>query len=582
MKNIKKIASALLLFAVLAGIGYAFTPPPPPPVPQTIGLQDISIDFLVTNQTDQSVCRQCHQSTGTNISGGYNNTLGGVATRHHTLVVQGILNACTNNVYGCPSCHAVNPAMQGGVLLDRSCVDCHNGTAFWGNGIGAQVCNFPRPHHVNTSYASSNIGNPAANRTCKFCHGSFVDDYNDGHYKGSYAADFMITPYASFRVTNVSQPDGLGNQGGNILSISDKHTVGVSPTGGYKTWGGCYSCHLSNYSAIPQQIGSNYDNHHLSILGSGSIGGTGYQTNATPFNLSYAPGGRACFVCHVIDPSGSGGPLELTLTNTFVTPNQILVNAMELRDSTIESADALINSYETGTTNITVNGTGCEKCHGVMSLHNIQGSGGYTYNGPQGLGHINNNTDCSGCHSSWLPADSWTSGAIIPTVDTVSPSVIAVGTATTLTITGSNFVNDAYTSVVTVDGVTYTLTSITDMKIVVNIPALSAGVHKLQLVKGGNTLSKLSTLTIVSNPKITSAKLSKGVITITGTNFGTKPATNAQYYVSVKHAGNQIVSTSINSWSNTQIKAKNSAAAIGDIVTVITANSGEAQAVITK
>jgi hypothetical protein len=180
-------------------------------------------------------------------------------------------------------------------------------------------------------------------------------------------------------------------------------------------------------------------------------------------------------------------------------------------------------------------------------------------------------------------ADTWKPGAIIPTVDTVSPSVIAVNTATTLTVTGSNFVNGAYSSVVTVDGVTYTPISITDTQIVVNIPALSAGIHELQLVKGGDTLSKLLTLTVVLNPKITTAKLGfKGTITINGLNFGIKPTKNAQLYVSVKHAGNQIVSTSITSWSSTQIKAMNTAAAIGDIVTVMTSSSGEGQIVITK
>ncbi len=45
MKNLKIVLSAMLLFAVLAGIGYALTPPPPPPpVPQNLGIYETSVD----------------------------------------------------------------------------------------------------------------------------------------------------------------------------------------------------------------------------------------------------------------------------------------------------------------------------------------------------------------------------------------------------------------------------------------------------------------------------------------------------------------------------------------------------------
>ncbi len=557
MKKLKLTVLALLLFAVLAAIGYAFTPPPPP-VPQNLGMPDTTINDLVTNATDQSACRVCHQTSGTNISGGYNNTIGGVPTRHHNMLPEGIINPMTNAPFGCQDCHPSIPGIGNGILLDRSCLDCHNGTAFWADTtLGAHVGNFSRPHHVNTSYDDANIGTPAANRTCNFCHGSFVNNYNDGHYKPSYATDFMITPFATFKATNFSQPDGLG---------------------GNKTWGGCHACHEAplpfpyNCYVVTVTcvvIRSNIETHHTGIFGFGGdpMPPTHVDQNATP--------GAACSWCHVIDSTNSTGrgntfPLEFNTTNPFTGEN--LINAMEVRNSTIESIDV----FEPGTANITINGTGCEKCHGVSSIHNIQFN--YSQNGPQGLGHINNNSDCSGCHDSWLPADTWVPGALIPTLDSVSPSVIAVGVPTTLTITGSNFVNPDgnYTSMVTVDGVTYTPTSLTATQIVVNIPALTAGVHQLQLVKGRDTLSKLWVLTVAPNPTITSASLKKGVLTITGSGFGAMPVTTPQYYVSVKDtSGNQIVSTSVLSWSDTQIKIRNSAAYSGGKVTVLTANSGE-------
>ena len=168
MKNLKIVVAAMLLFAVLAGIGVALTPPPPPPppVPQNIGLPDVSIGAASTNVTDQSACRVCHRTSGTNISGGYNNTaVGGVPTRHHNLLPRGVINPLTNAPFGCTDCHPSTPGIGNGILLDRSCVNCHNGTSFYANSIGGHVGNITRPHHVNTAYASSNIGNPAVNST---------------------------------------------------------------------------------------------------------------------------------------------------------------------------------------------------------------------------------------------------------------------------------------------------------------------------------------------------------------------------------------------------------------------------------
>ncbi len=555
-KNLKKIVSALLIFAVLAGIGVALTPPPPPPppVPQNIGIFDQPITKLQTNATDQAACRQCHQTSGTNISGGYNNTVGGVPTRHHRLVQTGVVNPYTNAPFGCNDCHPSTPGVGNGILLNRACTDCHNGTTF--SASGARVGNFSRPHHVNTSYATSNIGNPAANRTCNFCHGSLVNNYNDGHYIPSYATDLFITPFASFKATSNVPNDVTG--------------TGLHP--GNKTWGGCYSCH----EAHPEnpEIEDLHDTHHISILGNRT--GTVFQTMDTPFNLTGAPGGRACFVCHVTNLSNPGYYYRIPIPDQ--NGSGAIILAMELRNSSAAQNTVL----EPGTTNITFNGTGCQKCHGASSLHNIQFQ--YVQNGPQGKGHINNNTDCEGCHAGYVPLSDVGFGAFIPSVNSVSPSVIVPGTATTLTIMGSSFVSGydrTYTSVVTVDGVTYTPTSVIDTEILVDIPALTAGEHLLQIVKNGDKFSKLTTLTVAPNLQITSAKVNKGVITITGLNFGTKPA-NAQYYVSVKDAsGNQIISQSITSWSNIQIKAKNSAAKKDLIVTVMTKDAGEVTATVT-
>ncbi len=587
MKNLKMIVPAMLLFALLVGIGYALTPPPPPPppVPQNLAINDTSIDKLQTTDgstANQSACRACHQSAGTNVSGGYNNTLGGVDTRHHGMVQRGVTNPYTNVPFGCQDCHPTIPGIGNGILLDHSCTDCHNGTAFWADStFGARVGNFSRPHHINTTYDDANIGNPAANRTCNFCHGSFVDNYNDNHYIPSYSTSFMITPYATIKATNTSSPLSAVLFDSSNTQVLDK------------AWGGCESCHLGlvnntgygpSVTSVP--IGTNHNNHHREILG-GNVTTNGTVTNVGP-STPFVNVANRCSVCHVIDTTNSTGhgitfPLRFNITDggTGLTDT----GAMEVRNSTIEAADAAIGAFEPGTVNVTINGTGCEKCHDVQSIHNIQFS--YQQNGQQGLGHINNNTDCYGCHNSWLPADTWIPGPLIPVVTGISPVVIPAGSATTLTLTGVNFVNPDgnYTSVVTVDGVQYTPTTLTQTQIVVDIPALTAGTHQLQLVKGGNTLSNLVTLTAVTDPTITSMSFTPGrygqagTLVINGNGFGAKPATNANYYVSALHNNAQVIASSISKWSGTSITAKISAAK-GDQITVVNLQSGEAVATI--
>ncbi len=587
MKKLKIVVPALLLFVALVGIVYALTPPPPPPptVPQTIGVYDTSIDWLQTNATDESACRNCHQSTGTNVSGGtnltgYNNTIGGVDTRHHRLVQLGIMNPCTNVSFGCQNCHPSAPGVGNGVVLDHSCKDCHNGTPWWGNSIGGNVCNVPRPHHLNTSNDTANIGTPAMNRTCNFCHGNVVDNYNDQHYIPSYDTSFMITPYATYKITNFSQPNPFPVYNGEGQLVPDK------------TWGGCESCHLSNTNVtgqgpdpFPWPIGSNHANHHKEILGFLRFEGRSpYQNLSTDFLNGSSHITNTCAVCHVIDVnnvSGHGNTFPLLLNLTNPNDGEILNPAIEVRNSSIEQQDLALGAIESGTVNVTFNGTGCEKCHSVMSLHNIQFN--YSQNGPQGLGHINNNTDCSGCHNSWLPADTWTPGPLVPTITGITPATLPAGNATTLTITGLNFINPDgnYTSVVTVNGVSYTPSSETATQIVANIPALTAGTYLLQILKNGDTLSNLVPVTVVLNPSIRSAiftpgKNGPGTLTITGAGFGTKPTTNAQYYISASHNGTQIIASSVAIWKDTQIVAKITEVNSGDQVTVLTTISGEA------
>ncbi len=486
---------ALAFLAILAVLVIADIPPPP--VNQNFGIYDT----MMMNYTEP-LCRGCHNSTSSPL------VTGGVPTRHHLLVQSGAINPYTGAIFGCNDCHPSTPGTGNGILLDRNCMVCHNGTAFWGNSIGARVGNFTRPHH-NTTHAQI--------RNCKFCHGASVDDYNDGHYIPTYPPS-EVTPSSLYKASNATS---------------------------MRVWGGCLACHDEKASATPSiyfthtngfpPVADGTNNvHHNEILGITKV----------------TDGSNQCLWCHV------------------------------------DISDVL-------------NIRGCETCHSVSAIHNTQVDFANTST-LRGYGHVGSNNpsdsqnhswDCKGCHAWYDAGDSFNpfGGAIIPDVQLATPAVFSSNTPTVLTLTGTNFVQANSTTVVNVDGTTnLTPDTITNGQITVTVN-LPAGNHyikvvKTDLVENVPKPSNIKPLTVVSQVTITSAKLRLGVITITGSGFGPQPATNAERYVTIQHAGNVYYSDSISSWSDTQIKASKTstpAAVRGDIVTVMTTNGGEASARIT-
>lgn len=483
----RNILFSVIVIAAIAAMAMALVPPPT--ANQNIGIYDTK----VTNLVEQN-CRSCHNST----------YLGGVPTRHHNLVPTG--------EYACMNCH---PSDGQSVLIERNCIQCHNGTSWMANATGI---NISRPHHINTAAAAA--------RDCKSCHGSYISNYDDGHYVPTYDTS-IITPTTHYKIYNET-------------------------SGRY--WGGCYACHQNSSATTPELL-DQYGTHHNAINGNRSVNSTLYpekshQKDGTP--------GYTCNWCHASywnTTTNSLRPIGYPNELNFIFRN---------------------NSWQTDPANL----TGCEQCHDVGTIHNIQ----YNYsgtNGQAGYGHIGTNWDCYGCHAFWDAGASGFEGAMIPDLASVNPSVLKAGTATTLTLDGSNFLSGTgtYNAKVSIDGTNLlTPVSATDNRIIVNVPKLTAGAHTIQVVKtgdlSGDKVSKLSSLTVVSQVTITSAKLNSksGVITISGKGFGTKPADNAQQYVTIAHAGQVFYSEGISSWSNTKIVAKASAsiAALGDTLTVTT------------
>jgi hypothetical protein len=180
----KRLLSGLTILIAVLAIGIAIAIVPPPPANQDMGVYD-----TVFGEFAEDDCRECHSS--------------GLPDRHHMLVEDG--------EYECLDCHPVGPGGHG-VTIIRDCTNssCHTST----------------PHHDTQD---------ALARNCSHCHGSLVDDYDDGHYIPPYPPS-LVTPDTSYNVINAT-------------------------TG--KKWGGCEACHEANTTPVPgPAIYGNYETHH--------------------------------------------------------------------------------------------------------------------------------------------------------------------------------------------------------------------------------------------------------------------------------------------------------------------------------
>ncbi len=219
----------------------------------------------------------------------------------------------------------------------------------------------------------------------------------------------------------------------------------------------------------------------------------------------------------------------------------------------------------------------CEKCHSIKALHNIQHDFANT-SGLAGYGHTGNETDCNGCHFSWVTASIKPSiDVIIPTLDNISSSKVYENISVPLTIIGDNFLHLNNITVVIVRNTTNNIilnpNSLTDSQINVTIPSLIRGRYGIYVLKNGNIKSNGRPMISVPKVIINTAKKSSYTVTIKGSGFGYydpeyKNWTNVTIK-SVDRRGNIISrSIQINSWSDTYISLTSSDTVFGDNATV--------------
>lgn len=514
------LGAALIMLIFLTGIAAA-VPPASPPAPQNLGLGDTKFENVTT-----STCKNCHPTP---------------PDIHHAMVGG---NANFGTPLGCQDCHPMTgPIGSQTMTISRVCQDCHNSANWTANPIVnlTRLRGAPgRPHHNITKASVSNIIDAsywAADRQCNNCHGTgIIADYNDGHVPPAYSLS-LVTPFADFKLN--SSWNG-------------------------QEYGGCAVCH-GDGSVSGVTINNNHDTHHYVKFWIGN------QCN----NCHVSSGARAEPVPDY-NPEASANVLRVWFNASY--PQYLRYGwdtsqrHVELRNSTILTAGD------------TVNGTGCQKCHSMESLHNIEfDSANSQANEIPGLGHIGNNSDCNGCHygnALFLTDIAPGQGATVVSIGSLTPNIVSANVATNVAISGDNLVQTGYNSDVLVDG--QVAASNVAEPIVINVN-LAAGGHNVQVRKtnaanpADTTTSAIASIAAVAPPAITSAELASGVLTITGSGFGTDDMTS----VTITKADGRQVLAATTSWSDTVIVANGADAAAGDSVTVLT-KTGSATATITS
>lgn len=523
MKTKYILGTALLMLIFLTGIAAA-VPPASPPAPQTLGLPDTKFENVTT-----PTCKNCHPDP---------------VNVHHAMVGG---NTNFGTPLGCADCHPMSgPIGQQTMTIGRDCQACHRGTAWSENPIvnlttlrGAPG----RPHHNITKASVSNefvdARYWAADRQCNNCHGTgYIADYNDGHVPPAYNLS-LVTPFADFKLN--------------------------ATTGKGQEYGGCAVCHGAG-SVNGVTINNNHDTHHTVMFW------VGRQCN----NCHVASGFRAEPVPDY-NPEPSANVLRVWFDQSYP---QYLRYGWDLSQRHIELRNStMLNAGDT------VNGTGCQKCHSMETLHNIEANAAFNQaNDIAGQGHNGNNSDCNGCHygNALFLADPPGLGASVIQVDSLTPGIVNANVASDVTIAGGNLAQDGYNTEVLIDGAVVAYSSLTETSAVVNVN-LVAGGHSVQVKKTNVTIptdtttSAVTSLSAIASPTITSAELASGVLTITGSAFGTDDLTS----VTITKADGRKILAATTSWTDTVIVANGADAAAGDSVTVLT-KTGSATATITE
>jgi hypothetical protein len=541
---------------------------PAPPANQQIGIPDGVFDDL-----EEADCRFCHENPDQfPVEPEY------IPDRHHLLYgsIVGDLTAAPfadpGEVFDCFSCHDVDCSSGTcNINLYRDCMFCHN-----------QIPDESSAHHLTER---------AMNAACAYCHGDLVNTM-PGYCTGNGGACAVNGDCAEGECDDASP------------CHEDLDCAGI---GGETCYGGetCGDGHFiptyqpSLVTPAPSRgEGLPYSSEPGECSGTGNPC-TG-EVDCEDFETCVLYGAGACTYCHSTGTGKKGDidPGMDTETGFYVYRNYE-THHLAAESYLLEKCDWCHNFTLPYEYQIRI----CERCHGYQSLHNIQADSDSvcsdsgdpciedadcpgieeTCEGDDVInpgienpfyGHIGNPDDCWGCHG-YVQGTASGSGPVVPTIFSSDITVITEGTDTTITLTGSgfiNFINDfELTSIARLraaDGSIFELTpdAISEDSLTVTIPGtVPVGNCDLRALKG----SKESNPVIISvkpDVIITNVDCNKkrGLLTVTGLGFREK-VEGTDAYINLEVNG---MLADINSWTDTRIKASVSRCSKGDVVTV--------------
>lgn len=264
----RKTSLLLSVFSVSLMISHPlWAAVPAPPTNQTIGVND-----GVFNDLLEADCRFCHENPDQ-----FPVEDKTITARHHLLNNTVIPNS-TDAPYGipgedyvCTSCHALNSS-SGAIrfLVETDCLVCHIQASF-----------FELTVHHRTDLA---MGNLPQGPDCKACHGSLVDNMEDGHTIPTYDPS-SETPLPS---GGIELP--LNGEGNGAGACDYCHSTG---TGDPTTPG------IDAFTGV--LVYSSEDTHHETGFW-GGVGAHGFVCSwCHNFNLPENEQIRVCENCHGLD-----------------------------------------------------------------------------------------------------------------------------------------------------------------------------------------------------------------------------------------------------------------------------------------
>ncbi len=183
----------------------------------TSGLEVTNTKDIEVTAVTTEICKSCHPIID-------------ATDRHHYLVSNLVINPITNTTFSCADCHPMEGTYPNKtMLIDRNCLNCHNGTAFWANPL---VINPGQPH-LNTV--------PPPDNTPPVINSVTLSDNtpNTGDpilVTVNATDDALITSITANDVSLTKQSDNIWT--GSIIAIEGTHSINISAhdVAGQVTW----------------------------------------------------------------------------------------------------------------------------------------------------------------------------------------------------------------------------------------------------------------------------------------------------------------------------------------------------------